>query len=102
MLTVTLGKAKVGVAEMVGVSVMVGVRVMVGVDVTVEVNVASGVGVEVGVCVSAGVGVTTCKDGMLQANADKKNNSNGRALVFIGPLVADRKYRVKSYLTFGY
>ena len=48
MLTVTVGNANVGVAEMVGVNVIVGGTV------TVEVKVASGVKVKVGVSVAVG------------------------------------------------
>ena len=51
MLTVTAGKANVGVGVIVGEGVMLGVRVIVGVVVSVavgeEVNVAVGVGVSV-------------------------------------------------------
>ena len=53
MLTVTLGKAKVGVSVMVGVGVILGVRVNVEVGVIVGVFV----GVSVGVNVAVGVGV---------------------------------------------
>ena len=64
MLTVTVGKAKVGVAA------MVGVKEMVGVNVAVDVNVGGGVKVDVGVSVNAAavavmdVAVkTTCSSG---------------------------------------
>ena len=85
MLTVTFGKAKVGVAEMVGVRVMVGVNVIVEVSVAAAVNVASGVDVNAGVDVSvggSGVGVIACK-GRLQARVNKTNTSNRKMLFFI-------------------
>ena len=85
MFTVTVGKAKVGVAVMVGVNVMVGVRVMLEVSVIVEVNVASGVEVKRGVCVSVGgngVGVITCK-GRLQAKTARVDINVARYLFFI-------------------
>jgi hypothetical protein len=49
-LTITVGKAKVGVVVMVGVNVMVGVKVVVGVNVVsaVVVNVNAGIFVGVG------------------------------------------------------
>ena len=52
MLTVTVGKANVGVAVIVGVSVTVEVNVIVGVFVSVNVGVKDGVGVNVGTGVS--------------------------------------------------
>jgi hypothetical protein len=67
LLTVAVGKAKVGVVMMVGVNVTVGVKVFVGV------NVASGVSVEVVVEVTdveVGVGCS-CVEGA-QAETNKK------------------------------
>ena len=67
MLTVAVGKAKVGVVVMVGVNVTVGVKVSVGV------NVASGVSVEVVVEVTdVEVGVACSFIEGAQAETNKK------------------------------
>jgi len=76
-LTVTLGKANVGVDVMVGDNAIVGVDVMVGSEVTVRVgvNVASGVSVNVSVAVTGGiVGVACCSVEGAQAETKIKIN----------------------------
>ena len=56
-MTVTVGKANVGVGVMLGVSVIVGVKVIVGVSVNVEVGLGVNVEVAVAVAVLDGVEV---------------------------------------------
>jgi hypothetical protein len=68
-LTVTVGNANVGVAEMVGVNVIVGVSVNSGVKVASGVNVKAGVSVAVG---GRGVGVAPMA-GALQASIARTN-----------------------------
>ena len=86
-MTVTVGKANVGVAVIVGVNIIVGGRVMVGVRVAlaVGVKVDSGVKVKAGACVSVGgtdVGVTTCT-GKLHASMVRTETKRAKCLLLI-------------------
>ena len=77
-MTVTLGKAKVGVAVTVGETSIVGVNVLVDIEVAgcveVDVAVASGVSVDSSVAVTMGaVEVGCCVEGV-QAETNRKIN----------------------------